>query len=128
MLNSNHTVEQEEVMAYLDGELPTERAAAAAAHLERCQECQKLAADLQTISQRLLAWQIESSDPRVTQSVAAALQEGGRPQEDAVGLSWRKWRDILGVRRVSPWVWGLGGAFVVVLLVLSLPWHAARLQ
>src|SRR5712692_8727127 len=126
MLHSNHTVEQEEVMAYLDGELPTERAAAAAAHLERCQECQNLAGDIEAVSQRLLAWQIEASDPRVTTGVAAALDQGARQREGAVAAGRRRWRDVLDVRRVSPWAWGLA-AFAVILLVPLLLWQPARM-
>lgn len=46
-------------MAYLDGELPATRAAEAMTHLERCVECQKLAADLRRVSQEMSAWEVE---------------------------------------------------------------------
>ena len=65
MSTRNHPIEQEELMAYLDGELATNRAVAAAAHLEHCAECQELAADLRKLSQEMVAWeveQLESSD------------------------------------------------------------------
>src|SRR5712692_2181212 len=114
-------------MAYLDGELPIERAAAAAAHLERCQECQRLTGDIAVVSQRLLAWQIEASDQRVTHSVAAALDQGARQRHDAVAAGRRRWRNVLGMRRVSPWVWGLAGALMAVLLVPMLLWQPARM-
>lgn len=55
-----HAIEPEEMMAYLDGELPAARAAEAMTHLERCAECQKLAADLRRVSQEMAAWQIEA--------------------------------------------------------------------
>ncbi len=54
-----HPIEQEELMAYLDGELPVQRAAEAAAHLENCRGCQSLAADLQGVQRRLLEWQVD---------------------------------------------------------------------
>ena len=54
-----HAIEPEEMMAYLDGELPAARAAEAMTHLERCAECQKLAADLRRVSQEMAAWQVE---------------------------------------------------------------------
>ncbi len=46
-------------MAYLDGELPVNRATVAAAHLEGCTECQSLASDVRGVSRRLCAWEIE---------------------------------------------------------------------
>jgi len=57
---SAHGVEPEEVMAYLDGELPAERAAAVAEHVKSCPECQSIAADLQGVSRRLEAWTVEA--------------------------------------------------------------------
>jgi len=51
MIENNHPIENEELMAYLDDELSPDRAAAAVAHIERCEDCQKLAADLRGVSQ-----------------------------------------------------------------------------
>ena len=62
MSTSDHMVGQEEVMAYLEGELALDREAVVAAHVERCQECQRLAGDLQGVSRRLTEWQV--SPPR----------------------------------------------------------------
>lgn len=56
-----HSFSQEEMMAYFDGELPAERASAAAQHLEQCRECQRLAADFQSVSHRLTDWTFEAS-------------------------------------------------------------------
>jgi hypothetical protein len=53
-------------------------------------------------------WQVESLGLQTMQGVAAALDERSR--------SRRTWRDMLGVRRVSPWVWGVAAVFLVVLL------------
>jgi hypothetical protein len=101
MQKTNHPIEPAEMMAYLDGELPIHRAAAAAAHLERCSECQALAADMRAVSQSLLSWQVESSS-------AAA------PAVPAVSRG--SWRDRL---RLRPWAWGLVTAGVLMLLVSS---------
>jgi hypothetical protein len=65
MAIDNHPIEQEELMAYLDGELPVDRAAEAAAHLERCGECQRLADDLRTVSRRLTSWEIPPPGERL---------------------------------------------------------------
>jgi Domain of unknown function (DUF4349)/Putative zinc-finger len=114
MRKSDHPIEQEELMAYLDGELATERAAAAAVHLEGCRECQSLAADLQSVSRRMMAWEVEEPDLQIMPALAAALAARGR----AVPLSSRFWRPLL---RVRPWVWGLAGACVVALVIVSSP-------
>ena len=50
---TTHALNREEVMAYLDGELTAERAAATAAHLEQCAECRELAASLRSLSRQM---------------------------------------------------------------------------
>jgi Domain of unknown function (DUF4349)/Putative zinc-finger len=62
---NEHPVEQEEVMAYLDGELPQEQAAIVAAHLTECAECQGLAAKLGDVSRQLANWRVEPSKVRL---------------------------------------------------------------
>jgi hypothetical protein len=69
-----HAMAPEEIMAFLDGELPSERAAETLSHLERCAECQKLAADLQRVSRELKAW--EATPPR---DLTAPAGEAERP-------------------------------------------------
>lgn len=109
---NTHPIEQEELMAYLDGELSTDRAATAATHLEQCRECQGLAADIESVSRRMRNWQVESA--KTIPGIATTLDE--RPR------SRRTWRDVLRVRRVSPWILGLAGLFVVALLVSPHMW------
>jgi hypothetical protein len=101
MLKNIHPVEQEDLMAYLDGELTVDRAATAAAHLENCRECQELAADLQSVSRRMLAWQVEPSDFQMKQDIATAFKEREQTRTPRRGM--RRWQ------------WGLAGAGVVVL-------------
>ncbi len=72
-----HAFSQEEIMAYLDGELSPERALAAAQHLEQCRECQHLAADFQNVSQKLVDWEIEPITSGVPQ---LATEESKRPK------------------------------------------------
>ena len=112
MTKSNHPVEQEEVMAYLDGELSMDRAAAAVAHLEECLECQKLAADLRAVSERLMDWEVGSSSPRVTRVIHAALKEGGRQPgsaPDVTGRTRRRWW--------ARWIAGFAAVGLVAILV-----------
>jgi Domain of unknown function (DUF4349)/Putative zinc-finger len=115
----HHPIDAEELMAYLDGELPADRAAAALAHLERCLECKALAADLRKISQQLLAWEIESRELALGKDVIAAL-EAATPEEDrseprkaSGGRAHR--RDGWMIRR---WYWV--GAFATVCLLAGL--------
>ena len=61
MTTSTHPVEQEEVMAYLDGELSRYRAADVAAHIEHCTECQALVSEFRSVSLKLTDWKVEVS-------------------------------------------------------------------
>src|SRR5882724_11856110 len=82
MPKTDHPIEREELMEYLDGELPADRAGMAAGHLERCRECQELAADLQTVSRRMTEWQVEASETEIAPGLLGALGESrkrGRP-------------------------------------------------
>jgi anti-sigma factor RsiW len=75
MTKQNHTVEPEELMAYLDGEFAAKQAANTAAHLEHCHECQMLAAELKEVSEMLQAWEVEASEPELSEEAAARLDE-----------------------------------------------------
>jgi anti-sigma factor RsiW len=97
-----HAIEPEELMAYLDGELAPERAAEAARHLPDCPECQAVAADLQSVSRKLLEWQVEEPGPTVERIVNAA-----RPPQ-RVRPDWG---------RSVPWLMGLAAAGVLLSLV-----------
>ncbi len=124
MISNNHPIEQEDLMAYLDGELSTDRAAATLAHLERCTECQTIASDFKGVSRKLMAWEVEASSPRLAQSIASAL-ETFKPElgSDAKIARWR-WQDRLDLRRRSPQTWGVAVvsvAVIVVLIVGSIP-------
>jgi len=112
-----HPIEPEELMAYLDGELPLERAAEAAAHLERCRDCQAVAGDLQGVSRRLMVWQVESGkDADIPQRVAVALEERGQKKTSEPQWTWREW---LRKPRKPVWVGGVAFATVVVGLFVT---------
>ena len=100
---SSHLIEPEVLMAYLDGELPPDRAAIAGEHLEHCRECQAIAADLQSVSRQLMAWQVEGYSPSV-ERVNAALEQGGPGR--TVRSRWSCWTSF-DLRR---WMFGLAGA------------------
>lgn len=103
-----HPIEPEELMAYLDGELAPQRASEAAQHLSDCRECQTAAADLQSVSRRLLEWQVEECGPRVER-----VADSARPPEP-VRTAWR---------RSVPWLVGLAAAGIVLILFVPAKRH-----
>ena len=82
-MRSTHPFEQEEVMAYLDGEMSADRAAEIAQHMQQCAECKSLSASFRNLSQQFAAWEIESSPARLTEQmneqVAATQNLGANP-------------------------------------------------
>lgn len=120
MNHSAHAVEKEELMAYLDGELPVVRATAVAVHLEQCAECAALASELRALSQQLAAWQVEPSPARLAERVTAAIEESTKepvsPKEKKVLF------DMVPERRprVRQWVLGLMGAVAGVILLFAI--------
>ena len=54
-----HAFDAEEIMAYLDGELEPQRAAALAAHLVGCGECQEIAKSFRAVSERMLSFEVQ---------------------------------------------------------------------
>jgi len=111
---AEHPIQREELMAYLDGELPTDRASAAVAHLERCPECQAFAAELREVSGQLMAWEIETPEAQMSPKIAAALDEREpKANQSKIATPIRE-KGILTRR----WAWA--GAFVLVCLVVGL--------
>jgi hypothetical protein len=113
MSTNKHPVEQDELMAYLDGELPTDRAAAALAHLEQCAACQALATDLQRVSQQLLIWEVAGPDARIPAKMSAALAQRGQEPETASVRPPAAWNKIM-MRR---WAWAVGFAILCVIVL-----------
>ncbi len=117
-----HPVEREELMAYLDGEVKVERAAALAAHLEQCAECKAVAADLRSVSTQLAEWQVEPAPARLAERLSAALK--AHPQHAVTPV---KAPTLLRPEprrpRVRTWVLGIAGtAFAIMLLAaISIP-------
>src|SRR5579864_958277 len=121
MSRSNHPIEQEELMAYLDGELATDRAVAAAAHLEHCAECQELAADLRKLSQELMTWEVEQpeSSAEISDEIAEALEKRKKEPRKKSILARRSWNVLLTPQKLV----FAGGSAVCVLLVIMFALH-----
>src|SRR5262249_40793006 len=113
MSKANHIVEPEELMAYLDGELPAEQAIDTAGHLESCRECQRLAADLKEVSETMMAWEAEIVEPQIGKMLEAALSE-----EDHTKRRKSKVRRTLSPRLL--WAGGLVATALVIFAVSTL--------
>jgi hypothetical protein len=120
MSTNKHPIEPEELMAYLDGELPTDRATVALSHHELCPECQTLAADFRSVSQELMAWEIQSPEVGITPEINEALIERLHKREAAI-VSWPRLENRVTIN----WVWALAFAVVcaAVGLMLTLSSH-----
>jgi hypothetical protein len=112
-----HPIEPEELMAYLDGELTADRAAATAAHLGECAECQSLVAELRKVSQDLKSWEVEALEPGVSVVVATALAEKQSESQKGFRTFKPTWRELLR-QRWTTIAWA-GTAAAVLVLVFS---------
>ena len=116
MSANRHLIEQDELMAYLDGELPADQASEALSHLELCPECQMLAADFRAVSQGLMAWQVESAEVGIPSKINEALEERLQKRGAAKVSSPRL--ESRGTK--SRWVWAGALALVCVAVGLTL--------
>ena len=120
--NAQHAFDAAEVMAYLDGELEARRAAALAAHLVSCGECQEVAQGFRALSERMLSFEVEHPAAGMNETVLAALDAGKSPKKTGPGGSeqskpWN-WRRMFA----RPYVWAFAGLGLVALLaVVSIP-------
>src|SRR5215469_12426794 len=114
MSTNRHPIEQEELMAYLDGELLPDQAAEALSHLELCPECQTLAADFRGLSQELMAWEIESPEVGISSEIDSALGERFQRREAAKVSSSKLKNGVV----TSRWLWV--GALAIVCVAVGL--------
>jgi anti-sigma factor RsiW len=121
-MRSTHPFEQEEVMAYLDGEVTADRASEIAQHIQHCDECQALAATLRNLSREISAWEIESAPAGLTKQMNEQMASVADSKAQLKPAS----SEITGLQRlfhrISSWnlgrlVWASGGALLAVLLL-----------
>ena len=121
-MRSTHPFEQEEVMAYLDGEISADRASEIAQHMQQCAECQELAAGFRNLSQQLAAWDIEMSPERLTEQIDAETASAVKSAEAKVLQSEmtpaQRLMALLRALTRRPWVWVGAGALAMALLVV----------
>ncbi len=114
-----HEVEPEEIMSYADGELPVDRAAVIARHVQQCAACRELSEQLSAMSERLATWQVEPAPATLTRPAVPARRN---TRLDA-GRLLVAMRRVAGLALRRP-VWsfiGAAAAFFVVMTVISEP-------
>lgn len=119
MSTSNHPVEHEELMAYLDGELESGRAAEAAEHLEQCPQCRQLAADLREVSEMVAAWRVEEGEREPARNVVEAFEKRAAEKPTSPSVPWT-WHGLINPFRWPKPVWGLAGIILALGLVITL--------
>jgi anti-sigma factor RsiW len=114
-----HAFEAEEVMAYLDGALEPERAAALASHLDVCSGCQDIAKSFRQLSDRMLSFEIEPVPHALQDPLTKALDQRAI-EKPAPRATWNRfdfwnWPVVRRVPRI--WTITVGSLAVVALFV-----------
>jgi hypothetical protein len=121
--NAQHAFDAEEVMAYLDGELEARRAAALAAHLVSCSECQEVAQGFRALSERMLSFEVEHPAAGMNETVLGALESGKSANEAGASraLNHRVWNWRQVFARPRNWAIACAAAAVVAILAIGIP-------
>jgi hypothetical protein len=122
MSRPSHTIEPEELMAYLDGELSPERALETASHLEHCRECQKLSGELRQLSHSLMAWEIEESEGSLPVDSSGVLMDRKLEKKEV-----ELWRRLLSVGHWPKKAWAVALPAAAALVVLYMSFGVSRL-
>jgi len=118
MTPSTHPFEQEEVMAYLDGELAANHAASVAAHLRECPECAALAKQMRDVSVQLSNWSVEPAPASLTKNLDAARAERALAKVKKP-RGFDGWLDGKFSLLTNRWVWGAVSVVAVVALLIA---------
>jgi uncharacterized protein DUF4349 len=116
---STHSVAPEEVMAFLDGELPAAEAHTVSTHIKHCIDCAKIVDQLQSTSRSLTEWKVDSAPMRLGKSVSdsvAKINSGLKIGKGSLFLRSSFWTR-------KQWAIASAGALasVVLLVVTSVP-------
>ena len=65
-MTGEHPLSVEELMEFLDGELPAAQAAVVQAHVSGCDSCRRLGAELRGVSRDLQGWEVEDAPDTLT--------------------------------------------------------------
>jgi hypothetical protein len=117
---TTHPVAPEEIMAWLDGELPNGEAHAVAAHVDDCAECASLAAQFRSTTLTLSSWTV----PVVSSQLEKSIME--LAQQKCAGQRLPKQKLIV---RLSFWTWkqwAIGSGCAVIVILLAIPASMTR--
>jgi hypothetical protein len=122
-MRSTHPFEQEELMAYLEGEIPADRALQIAQHMQQCAECQELAANLRDLSLQLTAWEVELAPIRLTEQMdaqaVATASETRKARPSVLEMPpLQRLIERLRTSKARPWIWAGAGAMVTILALV----------
>ena len=112
---TQHAIDRDEVMAYVDGELAGVRLAEVEAHVATCDECGTLIHEIREVSVRLSGWQVADA-PNGLVGVKQALSAAAISKAPAP--AWWRRRGFLNIPR---WV-TVGGLAAVAGVLLIAPW------
>lgn len=127
-MRSTHPFEQEEVMAYLDGEISANRASEIAQHMQQCAGCQEVAASFRNLSHELAAWEVETSPQRLADVMNAEITAAARTQPNQTASApaeltpIERLIELIRSSNGRPWRWaGAGALATILLLAIALP-------
>src|SRR5262245_42955598 len=114
MSRVEHPVLQEELMAYVDGDLQERQASKVARHVEQCRPCADAIADARQVSQWMASWDVEESPERITNRVMTEMTTQSETRTSQSRTEW--WTPG------RKWFYGLSGlAAVFLLFTVSVP-------
>lgn len=123
MSTTMHPFTPEEIMAFVDGELPADRVQSVAAHVDQCAKCRELIGSFRYTSHSLSSWTVPGAPSNVLfeNRLAASKFKAQSNREFSVGFNFR----TLFSRR---WFLAIASACVVVLLlwIASAPLQMSR--
>ena len=108
-----HPVVPEQVMAFLDGELPSAQAQSVFEHVKHCADCASLAAELANTQRQLATWSVDALPLRVESALLQKLERQNTPLRDPGWPS--RVRGPIGVRPLLA-ISGAATALVIVFL------------
>jgi hypothetical protein len=113
---STHLVAPEELMAFLDGELPAAEAHTVSTHIKHCIDCAKIVDQLQSTSRSLREWKVDPVPMRLEKSVGDSIAK--------INSGFKIGKGSLFVRNSfwtrKQWAVASGGALAVLLLVIGI--------
>lgn len=114
MNTTTHPVAPEEVMAHVDGELPSIWGQFVAEHIASCEECARLAKQVRNDSDTLRAWPVQAIPESVEAKIRSAALEAGElaskfPLARLLSRERPRWKH---------WAFGFAGVAAVAFLLL----------